>query len=452
MVGDEEQLPDLEITPTWAVAAVVFVLIFISVLIERGMGRITKGKIALMSKQGVNELQILIFVLALFHVLSCVLTFGLGMAKVDCCPLCDQDSHSVESCPGDSIKHVVLHWGGRWEDPRRDIGYTHDLYVDGHKHIINNVDGDQFYFHGLLDFVFSTMSEMNAAFQPGVVLDVMTLYLEQRDEVPLRIVDPIDLNAIPEVLLIDSDGDAPIEEIATQVEPIVEPIVSNIQAQKPKKLVTKPRLKKKKTLLKLVDKEDVEQVQVEVQVPERVQDQEQVYKWKRKKESTTRSEPKAKKTRPSELLEEALDELPPLYFSDDEVIIENTDVGGNTVGEVVEDMGGNTVDGEHRGGIGDMGVNTDNWSELDPDNLNAEEGYYSTHTSQDGDDGPTQENIDRCDLEFRNLAKEYDNIFAEEEDTVHSVPPQPTYGELRVGMEWSGQLCMNAGHTLDNGQ
>ncbi|KAF6152565.1 hypothetical protein GIB67_013012 [Kingdonia uniflora] len=291
---------------------------------------------------------------------------------------------------------------------------------------------------------------MYAAFQPGVVLDVMTLYLgnkfllrndtdllkmwkmsdvgrlwdvhfyiEQRDEVPLGIVDPIDLDTIPKVLLIDSDDDSSIEEIATQVEPIVEPIVSHIQAQRLKKLVTKPRLKKKKTLLKLVDEEDVEKVQVQVQVPERVQDQEQVYKGKRKKKSTTRSEPKTKKTRPSELLEEALDELPPLYFSDDEVIVENTDVGGNTVGEGVEDMGGNTVDGEHRGGVGDMGVNTDNWTELDPDNLNAEEGYYSTHTSQD------------------DLAKEYDNIFAEEEDAVHSVPPQPTYGELRVGMEWA---------------
>ncbi|KAF6135670.1 hypothetical protein GIB67_028241 [Kingdonia uniflora] len=171
-------------------------------------------------------------------------------------------------------------------------------------------------------------------------------YIEQRDEVPLGFVEPIDLDEIPEVLLIDSDDDAPIEEITTQVEPIVEPIVSNIQVQRLKKLVTKP--------------------------------------------------------------------------SDDEVIVENVDVGGNTVGEGVEDMGGNTVDGEHRGGVGDMGINTDNWSELDPNNLNAEEGYNSTHTSQDGDDGPTQENIDRCDLEFIDLAKEYDNIFAEEEDAVHS--------------------------------
>ncbi|XP_043699325.1 MLO-like protein 12 isoform X2 [Telopea speciosissima] len=41
-----------------------------------------KGKVSLLSREGVQELQILIFVLALFHVLSCVLTFGLGMAKM----------------------------------------------------------------------------------------------------------------------------------------------------------------------------------------------------------------------------------------------------------------------------------------------------------------------------------------------------------------------------------
>ncbi|OVA11098.1 Mlo-related protein [Macleaya cordata] len=41
-----------------------------------------KGKISLVSKTGVDELQILIFTLALFHVLSCVLTSALGMAKM----------------------------------------------------------------------------------------------------------------------------------------------------------------------------------------------------------------------------------------------------------------------------------------------------------------------------------------------------------------------------------
>ncbi|KAE8719917.1 hypothetical protein F3Y22_tig00109924pilonHSYRG00068 [Hibiscus syriacus] len=41
-----------------------------------------QGKVSLLSRQGVGELQYLIFVLAFFHSLSCVLTFSLGMAKM----------------------------------------------------------------------------------------------------------------------------------------------------------------------------------------------------------------------------------------------------------------------------------------------------------------------------------------------------------------------------------
>ncbi|XVF25736.1 hypothetical protein REPUB_Repub13aG0239400 [Reevesia pubescens] len=41
-----------------------------------------QGKVSLLSRQGVRELQYLIFILAFFHCLSCVLTFSLGMAKM----------------------------------------------------------------------------------------------------------------------------------------------------------------------------------------------------------------------------------------------------------------------------------------------------------------------------------------------------------------------------------
>ncbi|XP_021294038.1 MLO-like protein 12 isoform X1 [Herrania umbratica] len=41
-----------------------------------------QGKVSLLSRRGVRELQYLIFVLAFFHCLSCVLTFTLGMAKM----------------------------------------------------------------------------------------------------------------------------------------------------------------------------------------------------------------------------------------------------------------------------------------------------------------------------------------------------------------------------------
>nr|KJB34883.1 hypothetical protein B456_006G088500 [Gossypium raimondii] len=40
-----------------------------------------QGMVSLLSRQGMKELQYLIFVLAFFHSLSCILTFGLGMAK-----------------------------------------------------------------------------------------------------------------------------------------------------------------------------------------------------------------------------------------------------------------------------------------------------------------------------------------------------------------------------------
>ncbi|KAK9267383.1 hypothetical protein L1049_009808 [Liquidambar formosana] len=41
-----------------------------------------QGKVSLMSREGVRQLQLLIFALAFFHSFSCILTFGLGMAKM----------------------------------------------------------------------------------------------------------------------------------------------------------------------------------------------------------------------------------------------------------------------------------------------------------------------------------------------------------------------------------
>ncbi|KAJ7968619.1 MLO-like protein [Quillaja saponaria] len=41
-----------------------------------------QGKVSLLSREGVRELQYLVFSLAFFHVCSCILTFSLGMAKM----------------------------------------------------------------------------------------------------------------------------------------------------------------------------------------------------------------------------------------------------------------------------------------------------------------------------------------------------------------------------------
>ena len=41
-----------------------------------------QGKASLLSREGMKQLQYLIFVLASFHCVSSIFTFGLGMAKV----------------------------------------------------------------------------------------------------------------------------------------------------------------------------------------------------------------------------------------------------------------------------------------------------------------------------------------------------------------------------------
>ncbi|XP_010260352.1 PREDICTED: MLO-like protein 12 isoform X2 [Nelumbo nucifera] len=158
----------IEETPTWAIAAVCFVLISISILIEHALNLISKfftrrrrkslrlalykikselmllgfislllticeehiskicipknvgesflpcknlihsndigeeprcaeeGKVSILSRNGVQQLQYLIFVLAFFHVLSCVLTFGLGMAKMKRWESWEEETRTLE--------------------------------------------------------------------------------------------------------------------------------------------------------------------------------------------------------------------------------------------------------------------------------------------------------------------------------------------------------------------
>ncbi|KAF6158858.1 hypothetical protein GIB67_012501, partial [Kingdonia uniflora] len=110
---------------------------------------------------------------------------------------------------------------------------------------------------------------------------------------------------------------------------------------------------------------------------------------------------RVKKPRASEPLEEELDDLPHMHFSNDEPNIESESGVG---------MGGDTP----------VNAETENrWAETNPDSLDAEEGYYSNYSSVDGDDGLTQTDIERYDDEFRDLAKECDNIFTTKEAEVH---------------------------------
>ncbi|KAF6148219.1 hypothetical protein GIB67_011994 [Kingdonia uniflora] len=113
-----------------------------------------------------------------------------------------------------------------------------------------------------------------------------------------------------------------------------------------------------------------------------------------------------------------------LYNNEDDVIILDEDVG--------ENVGVNDVCSG--GGYSQAGVN--NWAEIDHDNLNADEGYYSTHISLDGDEGSTQEDIYKVDVELSNLAQDTKNIFANEENDVNIENPHQLIEDLVPEMEW----------------
>ncbi|KAJ6333470.1 hypothetical protein OIU77_009357 [Salix suchowensis] len=113
-MAGEGEAKTLEETPTWAVATVCFFLISISIFIEHLFHLLAKyfnkkrrkyliqalykiksgdwdeeeakcaqqGKASLLSREGMKQLQYLIFVLASFHCVSSIFTFGLGMAKM----------------------------------------------------------------------------------------------------------------------------------------------------------------------------------------------------------------------------------------------------------------------------------------------------------------------------------------------------------------------------------
>ncbi|KAF6151519.1 hypothetical protein GIB67_016331 [Kingdonia uniflora] len=162
---------------------------------------------------------------------------------------------------------------------------------------------------------------------------------------------------------------------------------------------------------------------------------------KRKKNSEN-TKPKStatqsKKLKPSTLPEEELDELPPTYDSDKELLYDFDEEYKNEVGvNLFDDMEDEVGDGSEAGyddGVGDIQFEKN--AQLDVDNLIPEEGYYSTHSSQDGDDLPTTEELAKGE-EFDEVDGYTNNIFEEEENELFQDLPDVQYKELLVGMQW----------------
>ncbi|KAF6172416.1 hypothetical protein GIB67_025921 [Kingdonia uniflora] len=163
------------------------------------------------------------------------------------------------------------------------------------------------------------------------------------------------------------------------------------------------------------------------------------------------TKPTNKRAKPSDLPEEELDVLPVVYDSDGEIVIieevGQTENGARTgSGHQTEDIGQTENGAQTWSGhqTKDIGVdNTDEveewtrWAKLHPDSLDAEEGYYNTHTSLEDDGTPTQEDIDRLDEELRNFAENTQSIFFEEEDSTPINIVGRENDELTIGMVWT---------------
>lgn len=65
-------------------------------LIEEETSCHKQGKVSLLSVKAAGQLQILIFVLAFYHVVSCILTFGLGMAKMRQWKTWEKETQTIE--------------------------------------------------------------------------------------------------------------------------------------------------------------------------------------------------------------------------------------------------------------------------------------------------------------------------------------------------------------------
>ncbi|KAF6148241.1 hypothetical protein GIB67_012016 [Kingdonia uniflora] len=222
------------------------------------------------------------------------------------------------------------------------------MYIDGDMHIFENIDGDQFYYQGLLEYIMSNVVGINKVISPISGIVVKTLCIGEIVDV----CDDTSLYKMWNCSDVDNTWDVYFYVYAVPIEVVPPPLIKQLDVVMMKPDEGPPIC-------------PTSQVEVEV-------------------ESTQ-----------FDLLQHESTQFDPLLH---EAIARETNL----------------------------------------DSLDAEEGYYSNHLSVDGDDGPTQADIDRCDDEFKDLAKEYDNIFATQEAEVYytTLPVHNPELKMVIGMEW----------------
>ncbi|KAF6151990.1 hypothetical protein GIB67_010564 [Kingdonia uniflora] len=152
---------------------------------------------------------------------------------------------------------------------------------------------------------------------------------------------------------------------------------------------------------------------------------------KRKGKAVAANKP-AKRQKNVELSDsEELDALPEVYQSDKEIDPEEiTDYGIETPVNMVA---------ESESECDDIDEEQERWvryAQVGIDCLGDEDGYYSTHSSDDEDYVPTAEDLERGD-DFEGVDVELDDIYSKEEDGRVKTPLEVGFKQLEVGMQWA---------------
>ncbi|KAF6152246.1 hypothetical protein GIB67_005900 [Kingdonia uniflora] len=354
------------------------------------------------------------------------------------------------------MRDMVINYGGYWGDMGDVMEWEHMDYKEGNEVLIANVDDEKINFKNLVKDVINKINfdTKGANIVPERAhIELMCLcggaphiihndkelrdMRVKGDEVQIR-TNNFYVKVLPVVSekiekpIGSSKEKMPMLENDYMI--ILDDDVDIDSFQLLRKTKAKP---KAKTISDLIENPDDDPIRVQIPKPNP-----KTKNPAKRKKNSEKTKPKStatqsKKLKPSTLPEEELDELPPTYDNDKELLYDFDEEYMNEVGvNLFDDMEDEVGDGSEDGGDDGVGdIQFEKNVQLDVDNLIPEEGYYSTHSSQDGDDLPTTKELAKGE-EFDGVDGYTDNIFDEEENELFQNLPDVQYKELLVGMQW----------------
>ncbi|KAF6170437.1 hypothetical protein GIB67_014367 [Kingdonia uniflora] len=325
-----------------------------------------------------------------------------------------------------SIKHAVIHFGGKWCVDEPSGGYEVTDYIGRENDKFKDVNGEYLCYMNLLNAINETVDhKCGKAFCPaGSMLELHCI-----SKGKILVIDSDNaLTGVWHNSDKDPTGFIHLFVFIIALAPGTPRVMHGTLERDPNNTANLPRKKTlaKKTIPKntavrlgsVVGDANMSQVMGDMTVSQVMGDvtvgsgyvgENVIYKKKARAtkkdkrkniETNGQNQPsvmKKKRLRPSELPEEELDHLPVFHVSDDDDNMAGDNV--EVVGEVPIWEEDNADEGGHDDYMGgdDANVGGDNDDEgghdVDMDSLDVEEGYYSTHSSQDGDVIPNKKDL-----------------------------------------------------------